>query len=67
MDKNRYRERMRKKQQQLRRQSSSLMQKQQELDTIVGSMEEGMVLLDADGNVLTMNRAAKLPFPFSFT
>lgn len=46
-------------QQQLAAQSATLRQKQQELDTIIGSMEEGMLLLDARGDVLTMNAAAK--------
>lgn len=45
-------------QQQLSHQAATLRQKQQELDTIVGSMAEGMILLGARGDVLTMNAAA---------
>lgn len=46
-------------QQQLAARASDLRRKQQELDTIIDSMEEGMLLLDARGCVLTINAAAK--------
>lgn len=46
-------------QNQLSIQASNLKQKKQELDIIIGSMEEGMLLLDAKNNVLTINTAAK--------
>lgn len=45
-------------QQQLRLQKAHLLQKQNQLDAIVGNMEEGMVLLDNGGNILSVNRAA---------
>lgn len=45
-------------QQQLAIQKNSLAQKQNEFDTIVGQLEEGMILLDKDGRVITANRAA---------
>ena len=47
-------------QQQLALQSANLRQKQQELHTIIGNMEEGMVLLDAANRVISMNRAAEV-------
>ena len=43
---------------QLRNQETVLRQKQNELDTIVGSMHEGMVLLDRNGKIITINRSA---------
>ncbi len=46
-------------QNQLAIQASRLKQKKQELDTIIGSLEEGMLLLDAKNNVLTINTAAR--------
>lgn len=46
-------------QQQLKRQASTLRQKQTELDTIIGGMEEGMLLLDPAGKILSINRAAR--------
>lgn len=45
-------------QQQLASQKSSLARKQNEFDTIVGQMEEGMILLDKTGKVITANGAA---------
>lgn len=47
-------------QQQLALQSANLRQKKQELHTIIGNMEEGMVLLDAANRVISMNRAAEV-------
>ena len=44
---------------QLKQQAATLRQKQNELDTIVGSMQEGMVLLDRNGRILSVNHAAK--------
>ncbi|MDD6199859.1 MAG: ATP-binding protein [Firmicutes bacterium] len=44
---------------QLRQQAATLRQKQNELDTIVGSMQEGMVLLDQRGKIISINRSAK--------
>lgn len=44
---------------QLHRQEANLRQKQNELDTIVGSMQEGMVLLDKTGKIVSINRSAK--------
>lgn len=46
-------------QNQLKSQEASLRQKETQLDTIVGSMEEGMVLLDCGGKIVSMNPAAK--------
>lgn len=46
-------------QKQLRRQKEDLEHKQNELDVIVGNMEEGMVLLDQKGRVFSINKAAK--------
>lgn len=46
-------------QQQLAVQTYALKQKKQELDTVIGSMEEGMLLLDTKNHVLTINAAAK--------
>ncbi len=45
-------------QQQLAAQKESLARKQNEFDTIVGQLEEGMILLDKSGKVITANRAA---------
>lgn len=45
---------------QLKLQSATLRQKQNELDTIVGNMQEGMVLLDSQGRVISINNSAKL-------
>ena len=44
---------------QLKQQASTLRQKQNELDTIVGNMQEGMVLLDKTGRVISINNSAK--------
>ncbi len=44
---------------QLHRQEANLRQKQNELDTIVGSMQEGMALLDKTGKIVSINRSAK--------
>lgn len=43
---------------QLRQQQRQLQKKQDELDTIVGSMSEGMILLQADGRIVSINPAA---------
>lgn len=43
---------------QLKKQESILLQKQNELSTIVGSMQEGMVLLDKRGRVISINHSA---------
>lgn len=45
-------------QQQLTLQKNSLAQKQNEFDTIVGQLEEGMILLDKAGKIITANQAA---------
>lgn len=45
-------------QQQLLAQKNILTQKQNEFDTIVGRLEEGMILLDKTGKVITANRSA---------
>ena len=45
-------------QQHLRVQQATLTQKQNELETIVGHLEEGMILLDKSCRVITANRAA---------
>ncbi len=45
-------------QEQLRTQQGSLAQKQRELETIVGHLAEGMLLLDRDGKIITANAAA---------
>ena len=45
-------------QRQLRSQKNRLEQKQSELDTIIGSMSEGMVLLNAQGKIVSINPAA---------
>lgn len=45
-------------QQQLSAQKNSLAQKQNEFDTIVGQLEEGMILLDKNGKIITANQAA---------
>lgn len=44
---------------QLKQQESELQQKKSELDTIVGSMQEGMVLLEKDGKIISINQSAK--------
>ena len=46
-------------QQQIGQKETYLRQKQRELDTIIGNMAEGMILLDMDGKILSMNHAAK--------
>ena len=45
-------------QKQLRRQKTRLEQKQAELDIIIGSMSEGMVLLNEHGKIVSINPAA---------
>lgn len=44
---------------QLKQQAATLRQKQNELDTIVGHMQEGMVLLDKTGRVISINNSAR--------
>lgn len=46
-------------QKQLRRQKEELIQKENELGTIIGSMNEGMVLLNQKGKIISINSAAK--------
>lgn len=46
-------------QKQLRRQKEELLQKENELNTIIGSMNEGMVLLNQKGKIISINSAAK--------
>lgn len=46
-------------QKQLRKQETMLRQKQNELNTIIGSMNEGMVLLNQEGKILSMNPSAR--------
>lgn len=46
-------------QRQLRQQEMELGQKRNELDTIIGSMNEGMVLLNRQGKIISINPAAK--------
>lgn len=50
-------------QRQLHHQEAKLKQQRQELDTIIGSMNEGMVLLNQQGEVVSMNPAAKKLLP----
>lgn len=45
-------------QQHLKAQQATLTQKQNQLDAIVGHLEEGMILLDKDCKVITANQAA---------
>lgn len=45
-------------QEQLKRQEAQLQRKQNELDTIIGSMTEGMVLLNQKGKIISINPAA---------
>ena len=45
-------------QKQLKQQRIALEQKQNEIDTIIGSMNEGMILLNHKGNILSINSAA---------
>lgn len=44
---------------QLRQQSAILQQKQNELNTIVGNMQEGMALLDGNGRIIVINKSAR--------
>lgn len=46
-------------QSQLRRQETELRQKQDELDMIIGSMHEGMILLNQKGKIISINPAAE--------
>lgn len=46
-------------QKQLRTQETVLQQKQTELDTIIGSMNEGMILLNQKGKIISINTAAR--------
>ncbi len=46
-------------QKQLRRQKAELLQKENELNTIIGSMNEGMILLNQKGKIISINPAAK--------
>ena len=45
-------------QKQLRKKNTELLQKENELSTIIGSMNEGMVLLNPKGEIISMNPAA---------
>lgn len=45
-------------QKQLRKKNAELLQKENELSTIIGSMNEGMVLLNPKGEIISMNPAA---------
>lgn len=45
-------------QKQLYQQEMALVQKQNELDTIIGSMNEGMILLNQKGKIISINSAA---------
>ena len=45
-------------QKQLRRQKAELLQKENELCTIIGSMNEGMILLNQKGKIISINSAA---------
>lgn len=45
-------------QKELRIQKAELLQKENELDTIIGSMNEGMLLLNPDGKIISINPAA---------
>lgn len=46
-------------QKQLRGQKTELFQKENELNTIIGSMNEGMILLNQKGKIISINPAAK--------
>ncbi|WP_251392608.1 sensor histidine kinase [Mediterraneibacter agrestimuris] len=46
-------------QKQLRGQKTELLQKENELNTIIGSMNEGMILLNQKGKIISINPAAK--------
>lgn len=46
-------------QKQLCRQKEALIQKSDELNTIIGSMNEGMILLNPNGKIISINPAAK--------
>lgn len=46
-------------QRQLRGQKAELLQKENELNTIIGSMNEGMILLNQKGKIISINPAAK--------
>ncbi len=51
--------RIARQQRQLQRKEAELLQKENELDTIIGSMNEGMVLLNQKGKIISINPAAK--------
>lgn len=46
-------------QKQLRKQKAQLLQKENELNTIIGSMNEGMILLNQTGKIISINPAAR--------
>ncbi len=46
-------------QKQLRGQKAELLQKENELNTIIGSMNEGMILLNQKGKIISINPAAR--------
>lgn len=46
-------------QKQLQQQKAELLQKENELNTIIGSMNEGMVLLNPNGKIISINPAAR--------
>ena len=46
-------------QKQMRAQKAELAQKSDELDTIIGSMNEGMILLNSKGKIISINSAAR--------
>lgn len=51
--------RIRSQQKQLDIRRQELAEKQKELDTILGNMNEGMILLQKNGNIISINTAAK--------
>lgn len=51
--------RIARQQKQLQGKEAELLQKENELDTIIGSMNEGMVLLNQKGKIISINPAAK--------
>lgn len=51
--------RIARQQRQLQKKEAELLQKENELDTIIGSMNEGMVLLNQKGKIISINPAAK--------
>lgn len=54
--------RLHRQQEQIKRQSEELTRKKEEFEAVTGNMTEGILLLNAEGRVLSVNRAGRRIF-----